>query len=156
MSPVQSDSFCIYVHAPWCRYRCPYCSFNVYISSNPEIENWKENLTRDWNKQQVMFPGKAHSLYFGGGTPSRIEVDTLRDVVHSLPLENNAEIGIEINPDDATLPYLKALTDSGLTGSPWVFNFSIRCSEISWKGTLLSNSIKYRAFIKPDPSGRSI
>ena len=109
----QSKTYGIYVHAPWCRYRCPYCAFNIYTSSNPQVEEWKDNVLRDWAYQCSFFSGEAESLYIGGGTPSRLPASVFRSLIPNFPLVPNAEIGIEVNPDDASVKYLKQLIDIG-------------------------------------------
>ena len=109
----QTETFGIYVHAPWCRYRCPYCAFNVYTSSNPQVDTWEANVLRDWKQQAKFFNGNASSLYVGGGTPSRIPTTTFRSMMPHFPLDADAEIGIELNPDDADLNTMTELIDIG-------------------------------------------
>ena len=101
------------MHAPWCRYRCPYCAFNIYTSSNPKVEQWKDHVLRDWAHQRPFFSGNAVSLYIGGGTPSRLPISILKDLIPQFPLTQDAELGFELNPDDASESYISELIELG-------------------------------------------
>lgn len=54
------------------------------------------------------------SLYFGGGTPSILEIDEIKavldDVQKYFQFDNNIEITLEANPDDLDQKFLKALS----------------------------------------------
>lgn len=58
------------------------------------------------------------TVYFGGGTPSLLdakELEQLLDAVHKLyGVVTDAEITLEANPDDLTLPKLNELYDAGI------------------------------------------
>ncbi len=51
------------------------------------------------------FPAEIESVYFGGGTPSLLDVEYLKrifDTVSALPLTEDAEISMEANPETLT------------------------------------------------------
>ena len=64
------SDFGIYIHTPWCKSRCPYCAFNVYLSHTADYVRWQSSILAAWSRLEGRFQGTAHSLYFGGGTPS--------------------------------------------------------------------------------------
>ena len=59
-----------------------------------------------------------NSVYFGGGTPSVLNPDELHAILDKIcsrfNLSANAEISLEANPDDLSLPYLRDLYDLGI------------------------------------------
>lgn len=56
------------------------------------------------------------SLYFGGGTPA-LAADRLAQIIGALREHFNITegIGIELHPDNVTVPVLKVLKDAGVT-----------------------------------------
>jgi oxygen-independent coproporphyrinogen-3 oxidase len=58
------------------------------------------------------------TIYFGGGTPSLLEISDLKFLISDLdkhyPVALNAEITLEANPDDISLEKLQAWKESGI------------------------------------------
>ena len=67
-----------------------------------------------WSTMQERFGGKAHSLYFGGGTPSLAPPATIQQIIDALPLEPGAEITLEANPGTIDSEGLKAMRIAGV------------------------------------------
>ena len=62
-------------------------------------------------------PPTISTVYLGGGTPSQLTVAQLHqlfDTLYIYKVEQNAEITIEMNPDDVTPQYAAALTGLGI------------------------------------------
>lgn len=98
----------LYVHLPFCRKKCPYCHFFVI----KEDESKKEILLRALIKEASLYPidfTKLETLYFGGGTPTLFGIERFKTFFSTLSPSLKAEITLEANPDDITLPYLQAL-----------------------------------------------
>ncbi len=106
--------FGIYLHSPWCRTRCPYCAFNVQVNPNADFESWRDALTTAWKHTATSLTGSAHSLYFGGGTPSLLPSKVIHHLIQTLPLELNAEITVEANPGTITTTGLEKLRNTGV------------------------------------------
>lgn len=107
--------FGIYVHVPWCRTRCPYCAFNVHVDRDAPWRGWAGAVLRDWRAIAPEFgDGAAHSLYFGGGTPSLAPPEVLAEVVAALPLRPGAEVTVEANPGTLSAAGLEALRAAGV------------------------------------------
>jgi len=105
----------IYVHVPWCRIRCPYCAFHVVPGeASPPSERFIEQILREADQRTPFFSGEAKTLFFGGGTPSRLPPKTLARIIEGLPLAKNAEISMEANPEDLEAAVLDGLTDAGI------------------------------------------
>lgn len=90
----------LYVHLPWCRYRCPYCAFVVDARKSPPHAAYEAALLREWDQRKVLFCGRPSSLYFGGGTPSRSPLTTLERIIQTVQPQLHAEITLEANPED--------------------------------------------------------
>ncbi len=108
------SDFGVYVHAPWCRVRCPYCAFNVYPDREADWASWGRGVQAEWATERAWFPGRAHSLYFGGGTPSLAPPAELAAIRAAIPLSAAAEVTAEVNPGTLDRDGLAALIDAGI------------------------------------------
>ncbi|MCX7939189.1 MAG: radical SAM family heme chaperone HemW [Thermoflexales bacterium] len=108
------DAVGIYVHIPFCRARCTYCDFNTYIGQEALFEPYVRALEREIRAHR----GVAHTLFFGGGTPSLLTPTQLERLItacrDALALPSDAEITVECNPGTVTQPYLRALRSVGV------------------------------------------
>lgn len=106
----------IYIHVPFCEQKCPYCDFYSIPQRDLEQE-YVEAVAREIRKYQ-RDNITAKTLYFGGGTPSLLEIESFRtliDVVReSFSLTESAELTVEANPGTVTRDYIKALAELGI------------------------------------------
>lgn len=108
----------LYVHFPFCVRKCNYCDFcsfdNLTESDRlryidalcEEIEGYAErNITLD-------------TIFFGGGTPSLMDVDSIRRVFSSIrrsfTIADDTEITVEANPKTLNTRKLSAYRDLGV------------------------------------------
>lgn len=100
-----------YIHIPFCKSKCKYCSFVSF--NRPElITGYVFALLKDISDN---YKGEElKTLYFGGGTPSLIPIELLKKVINKFKLTENAEVTLELNPDDATQEYLNGLKQIGI------------------------------------------
>lgn len=107
----------MYVHVPFCARKCPYCDFYSVANELRKAE-YIEALLRELSMVRGEFAGCASTLYFGGGTPSRLRVQELGRIVEAVrrlyDLEEGAEITVEVNPDDASREYFEGLASLGV------------------------------------------
>lgn len=93
----------IYIHIPYCRVLCPYCDFVKKRTVGDAPGKFTDALCREI---EAFSGSKAvSSIFFGGGTPSLLSpADTERifDTLNSRFSITDAEISIEVNPDDVT------------------------------------------------------
>jgi oxygen-independent coproporphyrinogen-3 oxidase len=106
----------LYVHMPFCRRKCSYCSFVSYQNREADISAYIEALKRE---MAVRIAGrKLSTIYFGGGTPTLLSSDQVTDVlstIHRLCIvDGEAEITMEANPGTVTMPYLGELKKMGI------------------------------------------
>lgn len=93
----------VYIHIPFCRKICSYCDFcKVYYN-----EKWTEQYLLALKKEiKQKYKGeKIKTIYFGGGSPSSLnikELETLLKIIENFNLENEPEITIECNNEDLT------------------------------------------------------
>ena len=100
-----------YIHIPFCKSKCKYCSFVSF--NRPElITGYVFALLKDISDN---YKGEElKTLYFGGGTPSLVPIELLKKVINKFKLTENAEVTLELNPDDATQEYLDGLKQIGI------------------------------------------
>lgn len=100
-----------YIHIPFCKSKCNYCSFVSY----PKVELKKAYLKALAKEINNSYEGELlHTIYFGGGTPSLLSVSELENVLRILKFNDITEITIEANPDDVGYDYFRGLYDLGI------------------------------------------
>ncbi len=102
---------CAYIHIPFCRRKCGYCAFVSY--NRPELQElYVEKLIQEIKSK---YKGEnLKTIYFGGGTPSLLEISQIENILKSLNFAQNTEITLEANPDSVDLAYLKELKRLGI------------------------------------------
>ena len=108
----------IYVHIPFCARRCIYCGFFSTVREN-EAARYVNALCRELEIRKAYLDGAPiRTLYFGGGTPSRLSPDQIGQVVDSIRtaygIDSLQELTVECNPDDITVEYVTALHRLGV------------------------------------------
>ncbi len=114
------DSFGIYIHIPFCRSKCPYCSFYSVPGRNNLHARYLQSLHRQIN-QLYNLPWckerKVATIFFGGGTPTMLESSELADLLLHIQTEffiaKNSEISIEANPATIDKEELYELHNAG-------------------------------------------
>jgi len=93
----------IYVHIPFCKQSCYYCNFHFSTSEKKrgEVLNAIEN---EIAQKARYLNEKISTIYFGGGTPSILDVKQINSIINKIyqefKVEENVEITLEANPDD--------------------------------------------------------
>ena len=107
----------VYLHVPWCHRRCPYCAFYVEVDRGPDHAAFTDAALRELALRAPAFRalGAPATLFFGGGTPSRLPAPQIRRVVQAVGLAPGAEVTVEANPEDLDHDTLTALVDAGVT-----------------------------------------
>ena len=95
-----SDPLAIYIHVPFCRAKCRYCDF-FSITDLSMINPFVNAVTREIEQKRET-GRRVHTVYFGGGTPSLLEVrrieKVLETVANCFDVAGNAEVTVEVNP----------------------------------------------------------
>ena len=110
----------VYVHVPFCARRCSYCDFAIAVRRVTPVADFLEALATELD---LRFTGATaglplETLYFGGGTPSRLGADGLARAIQVLrqhvALSPDVELTVEANPEDLTPSTVAAWRDAGV------------------------------------------
>lgn len=108
----------IYIHVPFCRKKCHYCDF-YRTTATEKKKDYLQALSREIDlRKDEMGTEPVETVYWGGGTPSVLTTEDLAEVFEiiqrTFQLRENAEITLEVNPDDVTPDYLSGLFRMGV------------------------------------------
>jgi oxygen-independent coproporphyrinogen-3 oxidase len=110
-------SLSLYLHIPFCQHRCSYCDFNTYTSLSELKDVYVDALCHEIAQVSGSKCRSAHTVFFGGGTPSLISPQSLENVLQCLQenfdLNQEAEITLELNPETVDEAYLVAVLKAG-------------------------------------------
>jgi oxygen-independent coproporphyrinogen-3 oxidase len=114
-----SDPLSLYVHIPFCDHRCAYCDFNAYAGLDALMPRYVDALAAElaaW--VDVLGPRPLATVYFGGGTPSRLPLPLLERLVRAVeaafPHRADTEWSLEANPGTIDEAYLRGLRALGI------------------------------------------
>lgn len=109
----------LYIHIPFCTYKCSYCNFYSVVNMNKtEIyKNYAEALTSELKLRIDDYNEEIKTIYFGGGTPSVLNANLLKYLLDNILtiLKNHQniklikEITIESNINDINSEYINFL-----------------------------------------------
>jgi oxygen-independent coproporphyrinogen-3 oxidase len=94
----------IYIHWPFCPYKCHYCPFVAIASHDQFMERYHAALRTEITNftDQIAEKQPLHTLYFGGGTPSTypdaLLLDTFGTLRKTYIISDATEVTLEINP----------------------------------------------------------
>ena len=114
-----SESYSLYLHIPFCKVRCAYCDFNTYAGLDDQIRPYVQALAAEVRGVGAAAARPAaHTVFFGGGTPSLLPLNDLAMVLTALSdsfaLTPDAEITLEANPGTVSRAYLEGLRELGV------------------------------------------
>ena len=113
----------LYIHIPFCVSKCNYCDFNSYKMDQNlktryledlkiEMDFYKNELQEDNNIKEIT------SIFIGGGTPSILTSNEIKELMLSIKerfnIKQDAEITMECNPGTLTIDKLKVMKESGI------------------------------------------
>ena len=138
--PAPATPLGVYLHIPFCRKRCHFCYFKVYTDKDSAaIRGYIDAALRElavYADKPIIGGRKANFVYFGGGTPSYLSVDQLRQLTDGMKKliswDGAEEVTFECEPGTLTGPKLKAIREMGVTRlSLGVENFDDHILEIN-------------------------
>lgn len=100
-----------YIHIPFCKSKCNYCSFVSYAKlhlKNEYLNALEKEILTNYKNEDL------NTLYFGGGTPSVLTPAEFKSVISLFNLKPETEITAELNPETITLEYLQELKETGI------------------------------------------
>ncbi|MEM9553107.1 MAG: coproporphyrinogen-III oxidase family protein [Acidobacteriota bacterium] len=113
----------LYLHIPFCRKRCKFCYFRVYIDKNAgDIQRYLDALATEverYAEQPAIAQRPLRFVYFGGGTPSYPAVKHMRALFDrvrgALPWVDVEEVTLECEPGTLTQSKVAAYRELGIT-----------------------------------------
>ena len=108
----------IYVHIPFCKSKCAYCNFFSVVSEKQRAE-FIEALKREAaNRKDYLGGEEVRTVYFGGGTPSLLELLEIQEILETLKknykIAAASEITLEANPDTVSKESLMEFKSLGI------------------------------------------
>jgi putative oxygen-independent coproporphyrinogen III oxidase len=112
-------STAVYIHWPYCLKKCPYCDFNSHVSDSVDHEKWRKAYGHEIEHYaNILGDRLVTSVFFGGGTPSLMEPETVRYVLEKMHscwfIANDCEITLEANPTSIESDKFKEFYDAGI------------------------------------------
>ncbi len=110
----------LYFHFPFCEKLCFFCGCNMRVTHDRGlIHQYNEYLKReiDLLRPAIADDRKAAQLHWGGGTPSYLFPDEIRDIGNYIrerfEFEDDIEASVEIDPRGLTREHMVALHEIG-------------------------------------------
>ena len=130
----ECENLGLYIHIPFCRKICAFCPYcktvyreelrDAYIDHllreirmvGGQMKGKEGEIQKEGREIQKEGRKKVTSLYFGGGTPALAagRIKEIIDVVSEY-FEITEGVGLELHPDNVTIPVLRTLKDAGVT-----------------------------------------
>lgn len=113
------EPLALYIHWPFCLSKCPYCDFNSHVRERIPQARFRAALRAElaWEAARL---GRRRltSVFFGGGTPSLMEPETvflmLEDAFRLFDPAPDIEITLEANPTSVEAAKLREFRQAGV------------------------------------------
>ncbi|TKJ32471.1 coproporphyrinogen III oxidase [bacterium (candidate division B38) B3_B38] len=115
----REEKLSIYIHIPFCRKKCWYCSFYSVPLREELQRGYLEALCReiDYYSRSQLTSIEIETIYLGGGTPSLLSPKEVNQILNkcssAFHIASEAEITLEANPESLSRQKLKAYQKSG-------------------------------------------
>jgi len=112
LTPSKGES-ALYIHIPFCRQPCPYCSFHRYQFREDIARRYFRNLRTEIDLYLDRGFHFAH-IYLGGGTPTVMMDELVSLLSHLKSRLGGPVISLETNPSDITPENIALLKELGV------------------------------------------
>lgn len=118
-TPADERPFGVYVHWPFCQAKCPYCDFNSHVKKGVDQTRYAKALARELTTMAQRMPGRTvSSIFFGGGTPSLMDVTTVSSLLDAIgglwTVSADVEITLEANPTSVEADRFRGYRSAGV------------------------------------------
>lgn len=121
---ISSIASSAYIHVPFCRRRCFYCDFPVFVvgdrsrgETSATISQYVEVLCQEIAITPA-FGQPLKTIFFGGGTPSLLSIEQLQRILEAIEgrfgIASQAEISMEMDPGTFDLTHLAGYRRAGV------------------------------------------
>lgn len=105
----------LYIHIPFCAHICAYCDFSKVLYD----EKWAFSYIEELKKEILSYsikPGQLETIYIGGGTPTCLKKELLRNLLSFVKpfMKEDGEFTIEGNPENINDDLLDLLGEEGV------------------------------------------
>ncbi|MFB2531343.1 oxygen-independent coproporphyrinogen III oxidase [Paracoccus sp. p4-l81] len=114
-------SISLYLHVPFCRRLCWFCACRTQgTQSDDPVRAYADTLLAEIALLKArLAPGVTLSrLHWGGGTPTMLPPDKMRElaaaIFDAVPMGEGAEFSVEIDPNEIDEARMDALAEAGL------------------------------------------
>ena len=115
----------LYISVPFCRTKCSYCNFASDVFSRAVFDRYIARVDGEIEQAQnsaermgARLERQADSIYFGGGTPTILEVAQMERIFvtisQTFAVESGAEITMECAPGTLTPELIETLLSCGV------------------------------------------
>jgi putative oxygen-independent coproporphyrinogen III oxidase len=115
----------LYISIPFCRSKCSYCNFASDVFSKAVFQRYVDRLCRDLEqapaiaeKMNGRFERAIDSIYFGGGTPTVLDISQLERIFvtisQNFEVVRGAEVTVECAPGTLTPGLIEAFQRFGV------------------------------------------
>ena len=116
-----ADTRSLYIHWPFCPYRCHFCPFVAIAGHDDLMEEYDAALNVEIKRFAAECPGKLNldTIYIGGGTPStwpdKLLLDTFGTIKSTFAMQKISEITLEVNPGTVKKEQFSIWKEAGIT-----------------------------------------
>ncbi len=107
----------LYLHIPFCQKKCAYCDFYSGVLSEELIDRYLKAINQSLKQWGGKINRPIDTIYLGGGTPSVLNnrlIPLLNEVRENFTVEENAEITLEVNPQNNIKEILENAKTAGI------------------------------------------
>lgn len=126
----------LYFHFPFCDTLCYFCGCNMIVTQKREhIAEYNRYLKKEMDLLVPLISKgrKVEQLHWGGGTPTHLFPDEIRDIglniKNRFDFSEDIEASVEIDPRELTFDHLKALREVGFNRTSFGvqdFNYEVQ------------------------------
>ncbi len=136
-SESNSSDLSLYFHFPFCESLCYFCGCNMMVSRDRRlIREYNEYLKKeiDLITPIISKRRKVSQMHWGGGTPSYLFPDEIRDVgafiKSKFDFDEDIEASVEIDPRGLTFEHMQAFREIGFNRTSFgVQDFNLQVQE---------------------------
>ncbi len=114
--------FGLYLHYPFCAYKCSYCDFYKEMHQHPLEQAYYKALHRETELAAELYANRDRTIstiFVGGGTPSLTNIELFAEwfavLKKHFTVPEGIEFSLETSPDSVTVELLTALKQIGVT-----------------------------------------
>ena len=107
-----------YIHIPFCKRKCNYCSFVSFVGQETQAEKYIDLIIKEAEARQNELSETVHTVYIGGGTPSLLSPFLLKKLCDNIrrlfSISDVIEYTSEANPGTVSAEWLDTAVSIGI------------------------------------------